>query len=137
MPTRANRSKYEIGLQQRKEVLGEEYATRFMNGPEFARPNSEFVTEMCWGNVWARPGLPRKTRSLILLGILSALNRPEEFKLHVRGAIRNGCTKEEIQEVLLQVTAYCGAPAGVGAFRLANEVLSEPKVKSDSKMKVW
>ena len=118
---------FEKGLAVRKEVLGKDYVERNLaSADDFNMPMQEWVTESCWGALWTRPGLPRKTRSLINLGMLSALNRPHEFKVHVKGALTNGCTKEEIREVLLQVAVYCGAPAGVEAFRLAREVFNEP-----------
>lgn len=117
---------FEAGLAQRRAVLGNEYVERSLaNMDEFTRPLQELVTEMCWGTIWTRPGLPPKLRSLLNVGLLAALNRPHELALHVRGALRNGCTKEEIQEVLLQVAVYCGMPAGVDGFRVAAEVLRE------------
>lgn len=118
--------KFEQGMAVRKAVLGEEYVTKSLaNADDFTRPMQELVTEDCWGTIWTRPGLPRKTRSLLNVGLLATLNRPHEFKLHVRGALNNGCTPEEIQEVLLQVAVYCGMPAGVDAFRNAAEVIRE------------
>jgi 4-carboxymuconolactone decarboxylase len=117
---------YEEGLKVRREVLGAEYVDRAMaSADDFTLPFQEFVTEYCWGTVWTRPGLPRKTRSLLNLAMLTALNRSHEFKLHVRGALNNGCTKHEIMEVLLQAAIYCGVPAAVSAFRLAREVFQE------------
>ena len=91
---------------------------------DFSRPYQELITEYCWGAVWGRPGLSRKTRSLLNLAMLTALNREEEFKLHVRAAFRNGVTKEEIREVLLQTAIYCGVPAANSAFRQAREVFA-------------
>jgi 4-carboxymuconolactone decarboxylase len=121
-----NKQTFEAGLAQRRAVLGNEYVERSLaNMDEFTRPLQELVTEMCWGTIWTRPGLPPKLRSLLNIGLLAALNRPHELALHVRGALRNGCTKEEIQEVLLQVAVYCGMPAGVDGFRVAAEVLRE------------
>ena len=120
---------FEAGLAQRRAVLGNEYVERSLaNMDEFTRPLQELVTEMCWGTIWTRPGLPPKLRSLLNVGLLAALNRPHELALHVRGALRNGCTKEEIQEVLLQVAVYCGMPAGVDGFRVAAEVLREAQL---------
>jgi len=114
------------GLAVRRAVLGEEYVNRSLaQADEFTKPLQELVTEYCWGAVWTRPVLSRKTRSLINLAMLSALNRPHELKLHVKGALRNGCTKDEIREVLLQVTIYCGVPAGVDSFRAAVEAFRE------------
>lgn len=118
--------RFEAGLAQRRAVLGDAHVERSMaNADEFSRPLQELVTEMCWGTIWTRPGLPLKMRSLLNVGVLAALNRPHELRLHVGGALRNGCTKEEIQEVLLQVAVYCGMPAGVDGFRVAAEVLRE------------
>ena len=122
MPSEA----FERGLQVRREVLGNEYVDRSLaQVNDFNRPVQELVTEVAWGTIWTRPGLPRKTRSLINLAMITALNRPQELRTHVRGAINNGCTKEEIQEVLLQAFVYCGAPAGMDAFRAASEVIAE------------
>lgn len=121
---------YEDGLAQRKAVLGEDYVNRALaNADDFTRPLQEWVTEHCWGAVWTRPGLPLKTRSLINIGMLAALNRSHELAIHVQGALNNGCTREEIQEVLLQVGAYCGAPAAVEGFNIASEVIrkQEPR----------
>lgn len=118
--------RYEEGLEVRRAVLGKEYVDKATAGAdEFSRPFQELVTEYCWGTIWTRPGLPRKTRSLINLAMLTALNRPHEVKLHLRGALNNGCSKEEILEVLLQATIYCGVPAGVDSFRVAKEFFKE------------
>lgn len=117
--------RFERGLEIRKEVLGEERVKRSMDGASsFARPLQELVTEYCWGATWSRPGLERRVRSLINLAMLSALNRSHELELHVHGAVTNGCTAEEIRETLLQATIYCGVPAGMEAFRVADSVLS-------------
>ena len=114
------------GLELRREVLGNGYVDNALAAAtEFTRPIQEYVTETCWGDVWSRPGLDRRTRSLVNLAMLTALNRMTEFGAHVRGARRNGCTEQEIQEVLLQTAAYCGAPAALEAFRMAEKVLSE------------
>lgn len=122
---------YEKGLAVRRDVLGSEYVERQLaTADDFNKPLQELLTEYCWGSVWGRPQLPRKMRSLINLAMLSALNRPVEFKVHVKGALKNGCTKDEIREVLLQVAVYCGAPAGVEAFRLAREVFSEAEKRA-------
>jgi 4-carboxymuconolactone decarboxylase len=94
---------------------------------DFNRPLQELVTQYCWGAVWSRPGLNRKTRSLINLAMLTALNRPHEVKLHLKGALNNGCSREEIMEVLLQTAIYCGVPAAIDSFRLAREVFNEVK----------
>ena len=118
--------KYERGLEIRKAVLGTEYVENSLkNADDFTRPMQELSTEYCWGHVWSREGLTRKERSLINLAMISALNRPHELKLHVRGALRNGVTRDEIREVLLQVAIYCGVPAGIDSFRLAKEALAQ------------
>jgi 4-carboxymuconolactone decarboxylase len=116
---------WDKGLAVRKEVLGAEYVERNLkNVDDFSLPMQEYTTEACWGWLWTRP-FPRKTRSLINLAMLSALNRPHEIKVHVRGAIVNGLTKEEIREVFLQVAIYCGVPAAIDSFRIAREVFKE------------
>ena len=121
-----DREMYEKGLGIRREVLGAEYVDNAIAAADdFSRPLQELVTRYCWGEIWGRPGLDRKTRSIINLAMISALNRPHEVKIHVRGAIQNGLTKQEIQEVLLQVAVYCGVPAGVDSFRSAREVFKE------------
>jgi 4-carboxymuconolactone decarboxylase len=118
--------RFEEGLRIRREVLGDDYVERSLaKAGEFSRPMQEFVTEHCWGAVWSRPGLGRKERSLVNLGMLTALNRSHELRVHVRGAIRNGNTPEEIQEVLLQAAIYCGVPAAMEAFRVAEAALEE------------
>ncbi|HEY7603238.1 MAG TPA: 4-carboxymuconolactone decarboxylase [Gaiellaceae bacterium] len=116
----------EQGERIRREVLGDAHVERSLaKAGEFSRPMQEFVTEHCWGAVWSRPGLGRRERSLVNLGMLTALNRSHELRVHVRGAIRNGCTPEEIQEVLLQAAIYCGVPAAMEAFRVAEAALAE------------
>ena len=121
-----NKELFEIGLQIRREVLGAEYVDKSISqADDFNRPLQELVTEYCWGTVWSRPGISRKMRSLINLAMLTALNRPHEVKLHLKGALNNDCSKEEIMEVLLQTAIYCGVPAAVDSFRLAREVFSE------------
>jgi 4-carboxymuconolactone decarboxylase len=116
---------YDRGLTNRKEVLGAAHVERsFANADAFSKPYQDLVTEYCWGAIWDRPGLPRKTRSLLNLAMLTALNREEEFKLHVRAALRNGVTKDEIAEVLLQAMIYCGVPAANSAFKQAREVFA-------------
>jgi 4-carboxymuconolactone decarboxylase len=121
-----NKELFEIGLQIRREVLGAEYVDNSISqADDFNRPLQELVTEYCWGAVWSRPGISRKMRSLLNLAMLTALNRPHEVKLHLKGALDNGCSKEEIMEVLLQTAIYCGVPAAVDSFRLAREVFSE------------
>ncbi|HXS28869.1 MAG TPA: carboxymuconolactone decarboxylase family protein [Steroidobacteraceae bacterium] len=117
---------FDRGLAARKAVLGSDYVDKSLaQADEFTRPLQELVTEYCWGAIWTREGLPRKTRSLLNLAMLTALNRQHELKLHVMGALRNGCTQQEIQETLLQATIYAGVPAGVEAFRTAREALAE------------
>ena len=116
--------KYRNGMTIRREVLGDEYVDRAIaRSTEFSAPLQELVAENAWGSVWARDGLDRKTRSLITLAMLTALKASTELKTHVRGALRNGCTAEEIQEVLLHASAYCGFPAAIEAFRSAGEVV--------------
>jgi 4-carboxymuconolactone decarboxylase len=120
--------RYEKGLRIRREVLGAEYVNKSISmSDDFNRPLQELVTEYCWGEVWSRPGLSRKMRSLINLAMLTALNRPHEVKLHLKGALNTGCSKEEIMEVLLQSAIYCGVPAAIDSFRLAREVFNEIK----------
>jgi len=121
---------FEAGLAVRKAVLGAEFVENAIkNADDFNRPLQELVTEYCWGACWTREGLSRKTRSMLNLAMLTALNRPHELKMHVKGAIRNGVTKEEISEVLLQTAIYCGVPAAVDAFRSAKEALTEMDAK--------
>src|SRR5579864_4891995 len=121
-----NKEIYDKGLAIRREVLGADYVDNAIRtADDFNRPLQEFVTEYCWGAVWGRPGLPKKTRSMLNLAMLTALNRPHELKLHVRGALNNGVTREEISEILLHAAVYAGVPAAVDAFRTAREVLKE------------
>jgi 4-carboxymuconolactone decarboxylase len=116
----------ECGLEIRKAVLGREYVERSYDAADdFNRPLQDLVTEYCWGAVWGREELPRKTRSMLNLAMLSALNRPHELKMHIKGALTNGVTREEIREIFLQVGIYCGMPAAIDAFRTAREVLAE------------
>jgi 4-carboxymuconolactone decarboxylase len=123
---------YEVGSQIRREVLGDEHVARSLAGAgEFSRVMQDFVTEHCWGAVWSRPGLGRRERSLVNIAMLAALNRSHELRVHVRGALRNGCTREEIQEVLLQTAIYCGVPAGMEAFRVTQAVLDEMEREAD------
>jgi 4-carboxymuconolactone decarboxylase len=113
------------GLKNRKEVLGEAHVERsFATADDFSRPYQDLITEYCWGAVWDRPGLSRKTRSLLNIAMLTALNREDEFRLHVRAAFRNGVTRDEIREVLLQAAIYCGVPAANSAFKQAREVFA-------------
>ncbi len=117
---------FEKGLSIRRQVLGADYVdTALATADDFNRPLQELVTQYCWGEIWGRPGLDRKTRSMLNLAMLSALNRPHEIKAHVRGAIANGLTKDDIKEVFLQVAIYCGVPAAVDSFRIARETFKE------------
>ena len=119
-------SLFERGLKVRKEVLGEEYVNKSIAGAdEFTRTMAEWSTEYCWGALWTRPGMDRRTRSIVNLSMIAALNRPHELKLHVKAAIQNGLTKDEIKEVFLQVAVYCGVPAGIDSFRIAREAFTE------------
>ena len=123
---------FEKGLQIRREVLGAKHVDASLSqADDFSRPLQELVTEYCWGNVWARPGLDRKTRSLINVAMLTALNRPHEVKLHLRGALNNGCSKNDIMEVLLQTAIYCGVPAAIDSFRVAKDFFQEVETKQD------
>ena len=117
---------FEKGLVVRKEVLGAEYVDKSIKGADdFALAMQEYATEAAWGSIWTRPGLPRKTRSLLNIGLLAAFNRQHEFKLHVKRSFGNGVTKDEIKEVLLQIACYAGVPAGIEAFRWAKEAMAE------------
>ena len=117
---------FEKGLAIRRQVLGSEYVENALKtADDFNMPLQELVTTYCWGEIWGRPGLDRKTRSMLNLAMISALNRPHEVKAHVRGAINNGLTKQDIQEVFLQVAIYCGVPAAVDSFRIARETFKE------------
>ncbi len=118
--------RFEKGLKTRREVLGADYVEKAIaNADAFMWPMQELTTENCWDYIWNRPGLDRRSRSILNLGMISALNRPHELKLHIRAAIGNGLTKEEIQEIFLQVATYCGVPAGIDSFRIARETFKE------------
>lgn len=118
--------RFDHGLKTRREVLGADYVDAAIAGADdFTRPMQEMVTRNCWNDVWNRPGLDRRTRSLLNLAMLAAMNRPHELTLHLRGALNNGVTRDEIREVFLQVAAYAGMPAAIDAFRTAKEVLKE------------
>ncbi len=122
---------YEKGLEIRTAVLGEAYVQNALkNADEFNKPLQDLVTEYCWGAVWGREALPKKTRSMLNLAMLGILNRPHELRAHLRGALRNGVTKEEIREIFLQLAIYAGVPAGVDAFRIAREVFAEEAGKA-------
>jgi 4-carboxymuconolactone decarboxylase len=117
---------FDTGLEIRKAVLGAEFVEKsFASADDFNRPMQELTTEYCWGAVWGRDTLDRRTRSLLNLAMISALNRPHELKMHVKGALKNGVTKEEIREVFLQVAIYCGIPAGVDSFRIARDAFAD------------
>ena len=120
------------GLEIRKKVLGAEFVENsFKAADAFNMPMQELVTEYCWGAVWGRENLPHKTRSMLNLAMIATLNRPHELKMHIRGALTNGVTKDEIREVFMQVAIYAGVPAGVDAFRIAREVFeAEDKAKA-------
>jgi 4-carboxymuconolactone decarboxylase len=121
-----NKDAFEKGLQTRREVLGSEYVdSSIKNAGEFNMPMQELVTEYAWNAIWNRPGLDRRSRSMINLAMLTALNRPHELKLHLKGAINNGLTKDEIREILMQTAIYCGVPAAIDSFRCAKEVFAE------------
>jgi 4-carboxymuconolactone decarboxylase len=121
-----DRKTFEEGLEIRRAVLGAEYVDASIAGAdELTRPLQELVTQYVWGEIWSRPGLDRRTRSIVNLGMIAALARPHELKLHVRGALRNGVTRTEIREIFLQVAVYCGMPAAIEAFRVAREAFAE------------
>ncbi len=125
---RSTSERFAKGLKTRRSVLGKEYVDRSIaDADDFNWPMQQLTTEYCWNEIWNRPGLDRRSRSILNLGMIAALNRPHEFKLHVRGALNNGLTIAEIREVLLQVAVYCGVPAGIDAFRLAREVFAEQR----------
>lgn len=124
---------FDKGLSTRREVLGADYVdAAIANADAFNLPMQELVTQYCWGEIWNRPGLDRRTRSLLNLAMITALNRPHELKLHIRGALTNGVTREEISEVFLQAAIYAGVPAAIDSFRLAREVFLE---ESESRKK--
>jgi len=118
--------RFDKGLAIRKDVLGADYVSRSLDqADDFTRPMQELSTAWCWGEIWSRPGLSRRDRSLLNLAMISALNRPHELRLHVKAALRNGLTREEIREALLQVAIYCGVPAGIDSTRIAREAIAE------------
>ena len=117
---------FERGLAIRKDVLGAEFVEKsFAAADDFNRPMQELVTEYCWGAVWGREDLSRKTRSMLNLAMISCLNRPHELKMHVKGALKNGVNRDEIREIFMQVAIYAGIPAGVDSFRIAREAFAE------------
>jgi len=122
----SDESLFDRGLAIRKEVLGEDYVNKSIAGAdEFTRTMAEWSTEYCWGALWTRPGLDRRSRSIANLSMIAALNRPHELKLHVKAAVNNGLSRDEIKEVLLQVAVYAGVPAGIDSFRIAREAFKE------------
>lgn len=121
-----DQERYEAGMTMRRRVLGSAHVDRSLaKASEFAMPMQELVTEYCWGEIWNRPGLSPRDRSLLNLSMLTALNRGEELKVHVRGALNNGLSVAEIQEALLQTAIYCGVPAAIGSFRIAQSAIEE------------
>ena len=117
---------FEQGLAIRKAVLGKEFVEKSLaSADDFNMPMQRLTTEYCWGAVWGRDELPKKTRSMLNIAMLSALNRPHELKMHIGGALRNGVSRDEVREILLQVAIYCGIPAGVDSFRVARETFAE------------
>jgi 4-carboxymuconolactone decarboxylase len=121
-----DKSMYDKGLGVRRAVLGDAYVDNAMkNVDDFNQPLQDLLNEYCWGAVWGRPGLPRKTRSMLNLAMISVLNRPHELRAHLRGALNNGLTREEISEIFLQVAIYAGMPAAVDSFRIAREFFAE------------
>ena len=121
-----DKGRFDGGMRIRREVLGADYVDRGMAAAdEFMMAMQDLTTRYCWGEIWSRPGLDRKTRSMLNLAMIAALNRPHELKAHVKGALTNGVTKDEIKEVLLQVAIYAGIPAGMDSFRVAREAFAE------------
>ncbi|HTD16638.1 MAG TPA: 4-carboxymuconolactone decarboxylase [Chthoniobacterales bacterium] len=127
------KERYHKGLETRREVLGKEHVDRAQaNLSEFNAPFQEFITRYAWGEIWERPGLTRRDRSLITLAMLVALNREPEFRMHIRAALNNGVTTEEIREVLIHAGIYCGLPAANAAIQAAEQVIKETKDRSKS-----
>jgi len=127
-------AQFEKGLKIRKEVLGAEHVQKSLDAAtDFTAPLQKLVTEWCWGELWSRPGLDRRTRSIINLSMLSALNRPHEVRLHVRGALNNGLKQDEIMEILLQVAIYCGVPAALDSMKVAADMQAEEAAKAKAK----
>ena len=121
-----DKATHDKGLEIRKAVLGEAYvANALKNSDDFNKPFQELVTEYCWGAIWGREGLPRKTRSMLNIAMISILNRPHELRAHLKGALTNGVSREEIREILMQVAIYAGMPAAVDSFRIAREVFAD------------
>ena len=125
-----DRERYEKGMEVRRAVLGDEHVNRSLqNTSDFNREFQDLITRYAWGEIWTRPGLPRHTRSLVVIATLVALNRPEELRMHIRAAFNNGVTRDDIKEVLLQSAVYCGVPAANSAFHAAEEVFAEMSAK--------
>jgi 4-carboxymuconolactone decarboxylase len=121
-----DRETYQRGLEVRSAVLGEDYVKKALaDADEFSKPLQDLVTEYCWGAIWGRDELPRKTRSMLNLAMISVLNRPNELRTHIKAAVTNGVSREEIREVFLQVAIYAGVPAAVDSFRIAREAFAE------------
>jgi 4-carboxymuconolactone decarboxylase len=117
---------YQAGLAKRREVLGDKYVNEALaRADDFSGPLQDYLTEHAWGAVWTRPGLDNKTRSILNLAILTAINRPNELRIHLRGAINNGVTRDEIREIFLHCAVYCGAPAALDSFKLARQLFAD------------
>lgn len=126
MDKRSHKERHESGLKTRREVLGADYVDKSQAAvDDFNRPFTELLNTYCWNDIWNRPGLDRKTRSMLNLAMLAALGKEHELKLHINGSLNNGLSKEQIREVFLQVAIYCGVPAAVVCFRCAKEVFKE------------
>ncbi|KIV99869.1 uncharacterized protein PV09_08537 [Verruconis gallopava] len=130
----AHKAMFESGLSIRKAVAGPEYVEKALStySSDFSRPMQEYVTEACWHSIWSRPGLERKTRSLLNIAMLCAMGKDVELGVHVRGAINNGASEVEIRETLLQAACYAGMPAGIAGFRIAEKVLNEMKAEKEA-----
>lgn len=126
-----DKQRFDAGMKIRREVLGAEYVDKAMAAADdFSMAMQDLSTRYCWGDIWSRPGLSKKTRSMINLAMIATLNRPHELKIHVKGALTNGVSKDEIKEVLLQVAIYAGVPAGMDSFRIAREAFAEAAKQS-------
>ena len=126
-----DREHFDQGMTVRRAVLGSAHVDRAMSRKNaFNGEFQELITRYCWGDIWTRPGLPRHTRSLLTIAMLVALNRPDEFRLHVRAAFNNGVTRDELKEVLLQTAIYCGVPAANASFHMAEEVFAQMEAKA-------
>ncbi|MGA7647132.1 MAG: 4-carboxymuconolactone decarboxylase, partial [Terriglobales bacterium] len=131
-----DKKRYEQGMKVRRAVLGDEHVDRTLSTiTDFNRDFQDFITRNAWGEIWTRPGLPRHTRSLLTLAMMVALNRGDEFRLHVKAAFNNGVTRDQIKEVLLQSAVYCGVPAANSAFHIAADVFRELEGEMDGKKK--